>query len=212
MRERAAAAGGGVEYGPVPGGVVRAGFRALLDLTDDLVVVAEAADGARAVEAVRTTRPDVVLMDIRMPGIDGIEATRRIAADRALVSCALAVAVGGGLLPASHPAGEALPALFGIAGSFAVAGLLGLAVGTPVRHSAGAVTSVIGLLSARCSAARGAGSPGLSPTAALEKLTQTSDATAETVGSLGPWPSLWLVAATSDGRPGPVGRGRRVRA
>ncbi|MCI3221109.1 response regulator transcription factor [Streptomyces sp. NP-1717] len=64
--------------------VVRAGFRALLDLTDDLVVVAEAADGIRALEAVRTTRPDVVLMDIRMPGIDGIEATRRIAADRAL--------------------------------------------------------------------------------------------------------------------------------
>ncbi|NEB99966.1 MULTISPECIES: response regulator [Streptomyces] len=64
--------------------VVRAGFRALLDLTDDLVVVAEAADGARAVEAVRTTRPDVVLMDVRMPGVDGLEATRRIAEDRSL--------------------------------------------------------------------------------------------------------------------------------
>ncbi|CAM5704734.1 Protein-glutamate methylesterase/protein-glutamine glutaminase [Streptomyces californicus] len=55
--------------------VVRAGLRALFDLTDDLVVVAEAGDGARAVEAVCATRPDVVLMDIGMPGGGGIEAT-----------------------------------------------------------------------------------------------------------------------------------------
>lgn len=121
----------------------------------------------------------------------------------ALVSCALAVAVGGVLLPASYPAGEALPALFGIAGSFAVAGLLGLAVGTLVRHSAGAVTTVIGLLLLPSLFGPLLGGvrrwiAGLSPTAALEKLTQTSDATAETVGGLGPSPSpspsLWLVA------------------
>ncbi|CAL9489258.1 Transcriptional regulatory protein LnrK [Streptomyces sp. enrichment culture] len=64
--------------------VVRAGFRALLDLTEDLVVVAEAADGVQALAAVRTTRPDVVLMDIRMPRMDGLEAIRHIAADPAL--------------------------------------------------------------------------------------------------------------------------------
>ncbi|MFC9269732.1 response regulator [Streptomyces zhihengii] len=66
--------------------VVRAGFRALLDTGDDLVVVAEAADGGQAVELARTTRPDVVLMDIRMPRTDGLEATRRIVADPALAA------------------------------------------------------------------------------------------------------------------------------
>ncbi|MBM9623687.1 response regulator transcription factor [Streptomyces zhihengii] len=66
--------------------VVRAGFRALLDTGDDLVVVAEAADGGQTVELARTTLPDVVLMDIRMPRTDGLEATRRIVADPALAA------------------------------------------------------------------------------------------------------------------------------
>jgi DNA-binding NarL/FixJ family response regulator len=60
--------------------LVRAGFRMLLDVEEDIDVVGEAADGAEAVAVVRSQRPDVVLMDIRMPILDGIEATRRIAA------------------------------------------------------------------------------------------------------------------------------------
>ena len=60
--------------------VVRAGFAALLDTQPDFTVLGTAADGAEAIAACGELRPDVVLMDVRMPGTDGIEATRRITA------------------------------------------------------------------------------------------------------------------------------------
>jgi DNA-binding NarL/FixJ family response regulator len=77
--------------------LVRGGFRALLDARDDIEVVGEAADGNEAVTLTRQLRPDVVLMDIRMPALDGIEATRQIAADPRLASVRIVILTTFGL-------------------------------------------------------------------------------------------------------------------
>jgi DNA-binding NarL/FixJ family response regulator len=71
--------------------LVRAGFSALLDAQDDIEVVAEADDGEEAVRLAKSHVPDVVLMDIRMPGLDGLSATREIAADEQLSSVRIVI-------------------------------------------------------------------------------------------------------------------------
>jgi DNA-binding NarL/FixJ family response regulator len=77
--------------------LIRSGFAALLDAEDDITVAGQAADGAAAVRLAERTRPDVMLMDIRMPGLDGIEATRRIAASPALASVHVVILTTFGL-------------------------------------------------------------------------------------------------------------------
>ena len=71
--------------------LLRAGLRALLDAEPDITVLGEASDGREAVDLARTLHPDVVLMDIRMPGMDGLVATRLIAAEPTLVSTRVVV-------------------------------------------------------------------------------------------------------------------------
>ena len=71
--------------------LIRAGLRTMIDHAADLELVGEAADGEQAVELARRHRPDVVLMDVRMPVLDGIEATRQITADPALAGVRVVV-------------------------------------------------------------------------------------------------------------------------
>jgi DNA-binding NarL/FixJ family response regulator len=77
--------------------LIRSGFRALLDVEDDIEVVAEAADGAGAVAMAGRHLPDIALIDIQMPVVDGIEATRRIAADPALAGVHVVILTNYGL-------------------------------------------------------------------------------------------------------------------
>jgi DNA-binding NarL/FixJ family response regulator len=77
--------------------LIRGGFRALLDNEDDIDVVAEAADGGEAVALARQHLPDIALIDVQMPAVDGIEATRRIAADPALAGVHVVILTNYGL-------------------------------------------------------------------------------------------------------------------
>jgi DNA-binding NarL/FixJ family response regulator len=77
--------------------LIRSGFRALLDNEDDIDVVAEAADGGEAVALAKRHLPDIALIDVQMPVVDGIEATRRIAAEPALAGVHVVILTNYGL-------------------------------------------------------------------------------------------------------------------
>jgi len=77
--------------------LVRGGFRALLDAQDDIEVVGEAGNGEQAVRLATQLMPDIILMDIRMPGVDGLSATRRIAADDRLANVRVVILTTFGL-------------------------------------------------------------------------------------------------------------------
>ncbi|MDX3832217.1 response regulator transcription factor [Streptomyces europaeiscabiei] len=77
--------------------LIRSGFRALLDLEDDIDVVAEAADGEEALVLIKEHLPDVALIDIQMPVMDGIETTRRIAGDPALAGVHVVILTNYGM-------------------------------------------------------------------------------------------------------------------
>ncbi len=77
--------------------LIRSGIRSLLDAEDDIAVVAEAADGQQAIALAEEHRPDIALVDIQMPVLDGIEATRQIAADRRLAGVHVVILTNYGL-------------------------------------------------------------------------------------------------------------------